>query len=164
MLHVFIRCSINGTQLKVFEDGRIFKLSDESWIQLKGWFDTNKREYKRHATEINGRKYTTSRLIWKAFHPEFNLEFSSDNTIDHINRNSLDNRLCNLKVANRSEQNLNRKRMNFKNAKGCYFHKKDKKWHARISIKGKKTYLGYFETETEAHTAYLDAKAKHLGN
>jgi hypothetical protein len=164
MLRVFARLSINETQLKVFEDGEIRKLN-ESWIQLKGWITTDKRSgYKRRCTEIQGKQYTTSRIIYKAFHPEFNLEYTPDNTIDHINRNSLDNRLCNLKVANMSEQNLNRKWLNYKKAKGCYFDKRRNLWYARIQIQGKTKHLGYFETEAEAHTTYLVAKAKHLGN
>ena len=171
MLHVFTRCSINGTQLKVFEDGRIFiwkkwswNAKKEDWFELKGNIN-NQGGYKQHRTKINYQTYTTSRIIWKAFHPEWDIEDSSpNNTIDHINRNSLDNRLCNLRVATMSEQTLNRKWLNHKKAKGCRFHKKDKKWNARIVIQGKETHLGGFATEAEANTAYLNAKAKHLGN
>ena len=169
MLHVFTRCSINGMQLKVFENGRIFiwkklpNAKEEKWHQLKGYIATI-NGYKCHTTQINYKHYIMSRLIYKAFHPEFDLKYTKNITIDHINRNSLDNRLCNLRVASALEQSLNRKWRNMKKAKGCHFDKRINKWCARISIQDKRKYLGSVETEAEANTAYLNAKAKHLGN
>lgn len=41
--------------------------------------------------------------------------------------------------------------------KGVYFHKAANKWHAKITINGKRKYLGLFKTELEAHNAYQKA-------
>lgn len=38
--------------------------------------------------------------------------------------------------------------------KGVGWHKNSKKWQARIDIKGKRKYLGLYNTEIDAHNAY----------
>ena len=41
---------------------------------------------------------------------------------------------------------------------GARWHKRDKIWESSISINGKKTYLGRFNTEKEAHKAYQEVR------
>jgi hypothetical protein len=149
----------------VFEDGRIFRFGyygnakEESWFQLKGNIYINKDGYKRQRTEINGKHYTTSRIIYKAFHPEWDIENGiQNNSIDHINRNSLDNHISNLRTADMKLQSQNRNCVI--NAKG--YSKHGNKYQARICIQGKDITLGTFTTALEARQCYLNAK--HLGN
>lgn len=73
--------------------------------------------------------------------------------LDHINSIRNDNRIENLRSVTRSQNQWNRK-----TAKGYYFNKVARKFYAYIRINGKKTYLGLFNTEEEAHKAYLAAK------
>jgi hypothetical protein len=81
--------------------------------------------------------------------------------IDHINRNSLDNTRANLRFATPSQSNMNRGR--YKNAgskyKGIHYKKREGKWWARITVNGKRKYLGSFKNEIDAAKAY-DAAAK----
>tara|TARA_B110000285_G_C14896725_1_gene501226 strand:+ start:96 stop:803 length:708 start_codon:yes stop_codon:yes gene_type:complete len=49
---------------------------------------------------------------------------------------------------------------NMKNVRGCYWNKNRKKWHAQICVNSKPKYLGQFDSEEEAHLAYLTAKEK----
>lgn len=74
---------------------------------------------------------------------------------DHINKIKTDNRVDNLRIVNVSENAFNR------NPKGCYFHKKYKKWCATIKANGKQIHLGSYDTEEEARNAYLTAKEIH---
>ena len=47
-------------------------------------------------------------------------------------------------------------------AKGYHFDKSCNKYAAQISIKGKSTSIGFFDTSEEAHQAYLKAKEQKL--
>jgi len=84
--------------------------------------------------------------------------------IDHINRNRLDNRQCNLRLANVSQNGANRKKQNKQASskhKGVSWHKRQKKWIARIYLNKKCKHLGYFKDETDAAKAY-NQKASQL--
>ena len=72
--------------------------------------------------------------------------------IDHIDRIKLNNHISNLRIVSNQKNSFN------KNAKGYYFHKRDKKYIAKIGLNGKQKKLGYYDTEEEAHNAYLEAK------
>jgi hypothetical protein len=75
--------------------------------------------------------------------------------LDHINKNKSDNRILNLRISNRSQQNQNT------NAKGYTLYKPNNKWQAQIYHNGKQIYLGRYNTEEEARDAYLQAKEKY---
>lgn len=81
--------------------------------------------------------------------------------VDHINRNSLDNRRENLRICSRGENAKNRKKgkNNKSGYKGVCQDKKTKKWVANISFGGKQYYLGLFKTKEKAYEAYCK-KAK----
>ena len=154
---------LNGAKLRVYECGKIerfgFKRNtskEETWHELKGtiWIHP-KSGYNKHQTTINGKSFTTSRVIFYAYFPDLFDINDPITEIDHINRNSLDNRIINLRVATRTEQILNRDCVI--NAKGYSWYKG--KWQARIRINGKQKHLGYFNTEEEARQAYLNAKS-----
>jgi hypothetical protein len=155
--------NLNGAKLRVYEDGKIEKFGkrnrskEETWFQLKGSILTKTNNYQIHHTSINKKYYITSRIIYFAFHPDWKIHDSNqNNTIDHIDRNSLNNNLSNLRIFTSSEQSQNR---NFViNANGYYF--RNDKYESSIRINGKKKYLGSFDTEEEAHQTYLNAKNK----
>ncbi|RAT01424.1 hypothetical protein A6E27_23105 [Bacillus cereus] len=75
--------------------------------------------------------------------------------IDHINRIKTDNRRCNLRFSTREQNASNVKR------KGCSFV--NGKWRSRIVVNNKHIYLGFFDTEEEAHEAYKLATIKYRG-
>lgn len=86
--------------------------------------------------------------------------------VDHINGNSLDNRLENLRLVTK-EQNAQNKKLS-KNSKSGYKgvspHKSSGKWQAQIRAFGKLKYLGVFNQPEEAHLAYVKASEKYHGN
>jgi hypothetical protein len=86
--------------------------------------------------------------------------------VDHKNNNSLDNRIDNLRPATRSQNRQNspkRKKNASSQFLGVSFHKEEKKYRARISIKGKRIHLGRFDNEIDAGKAYDVAARKYYG-
>ena len=85
--------------------------------------------------------------------------------IDHINLNPLDNRRENLRIATTQQncKNKNKYSTNTSGFKGVSFNKQKQKFEARISIDGKKKFLGYFATAVGAHEEYKRAAIQHNG-
>ena len=74
---------------------------------------------------------------------------------DHINHNTLDNRKSNLRSCSNHENQLNRKVNSFNSAGslGVSWHRRNKKWRAVFTPKGKNITIGYYKTIEEAAKA-----------
>ncbi len=85
--------------------------------------------------------------------------------VDHINRNKLDNRKENLRLATngQNKQNGLRYASNTSGYKGVHWHKQAKAFRARISVDGVRRHLGDFRTAEEAGRAYLEAASRLHG-
>lgn len=93
--------------------------------------------------------------------------FPYNKQIDHINRNSLDNRKCNLRVVTNAENCRNRKMpLNNKSGHIGVFFEKEKalKWSAYITFNGKRKRLGNYNTKDEAITARQEAENLYFAN
>jgi hypothetical protein len=98
-------------------------------------------------TTINGKKFRVHRIIWELHNGQIPVGLE----IDHINRDRLDNRIENLRLATRHEQNLNlSKRRSCSGVTGVVFNKKDARWQAQIGFKGRQIYLGQFDSKEMA--------------
>ena len=75
-----------------------------------------------------------------------------DLVVDHINRDSLDNRKSNLRIANYQENSFNRslRSDNSTGVAGINYHKTNNKWRAKIRYNGIDIHLGYFSDINEA--------------
>jgi len=103
----------------------------------------------------------------------FLMDPPSDMVVDHINGDTLDNRRSNLRICTRIENFRNRKRSknNTSGYKGVHYAQKTKDmineltkpWIARLSLVGKRLYLGNYSTPEEAGRAYDEAAKKHYG-
>jgi hypothetical protein len=78
------------------------------------------------------------------------------NIVDHINRNSLDNRKSNLRIVNKKENEMNSgvRKNNTSGYKGVNHRKDTKKYRAYIFINGKQKNVGNYKTAKEAAIAY----------
>jgi len=115
----------------------------KSYYTIQLW--TNKKRYDK----------LVHRLMLKAFIPNPNPDIFT--ICDHINRNSMDNRVENLRWSTSQLNNLNKS-----NAKGYCFDKKTKKWVASLCCDGKNKQLGSFKYSIHARQAYLAAKKIYL--
>lgn len=75
-------------------------------------------------------------------------------TPDHKNRNGLDNRKNNLRLANKSQQMANRDKYDGKYKYKGIRPNSGGRWSARIRKDHKEIYLGTFNSEIEAALAY----------
>jgi predicted O-linked N-acetylglucosamine transferase (SPINDLY family) len=95
----------------------------------------------------------SKKMIW--MHREI-MKVKSDEYIDHIDCNKLNNCKSNLRIATYSQNHMNsRKRKNTISIyKGVTFDKKRNKWVAQIKLNYKHYTIGYFENEGKAAKAY----------
>lgn len=111
---------------------------------------------------IDGVEFKAHRLAWLLAFGEW-----PKGVIDHINGNRSDNRISNLRDATFKTNAENRRRARAGSASklmGAQWHEQRGKWQASITSNGKRFHLGLFETQEEAHEAYISAKRKkHVG-
>lgn len=143
---------------------------DEDLLKFK-WYADYSSSYsnggnfqaKRNSRKSESKRFTTFRMHRIILERMLGRKLSSDEDVDHINHNPLDNRRSNLRLASRSQncQNQMKRSTNTSGYKGVHYLKREGKWRARIQCKGKRLLLGDFETAELAACAY-DEKAKEL--
>ena len=151
-----------GRRLK-YEDEIIYLRKNHNGKETKKeiWVAISFRPVKGYLSgviKITGRRHyiLKHRLIYKFHHPDWDIEDSStNNSIDHINGNPLDNRIENLRLVTHQHNQWNHTR-----AKG-YYKKPNGSYVAQIKVNMKHISLGTYKTEEEARDAYLKAKKTH---
>ena len=128
---------------------------EEKWYIVK--LSNDKDGYKRFGFSLEGKRKNIyfHRVVYYANNPEWDIyDNSKENLIDHINGNDFpkNNHISNLRVVTQQENQFNRK------CKGYTFDKASGKYKAQIKLNRKSIHLGYYNTEQEARTAYLEKK------
>ncbi len=104
---------------------------------------------------VDTKNYAAHRLAWVFAYGEWPIGY-----IDHMNGVKTDNRLCNLRCVNQSENIQNVSKPHIDNVSGYLgVSKNKKKWRAKIVLGGTIYRLGTWPTTHEAHAAYLGAKS-----
>jgi len=103
-----------------------------------------------------GDKYLEHRLAWLNFYGEW-----PDETIDHINRNRVDNRIVNLRQATQQQQcwNQSLSKANKSGYRGVSWNVPTNNWQVSIAINGKSKQVGRYINLELAALAY-DAAAR----
>lgn len=112
---------------------------------------------------VDGVLHRAGRLAWLYVNGEF-----PAGILDHINCDSCDDRITNLREASTSESVANTRlsRRNTSGFKGVYYHKekgRKRRWEAYIGMNGRHNVIGYYDTPEEAHEAYKAVAEKRWG-
>ena len=86
---------------------------------------------------------------------------------DHINHDTLDCRRHNLRISTSSQNGSNRlgtQSNSTSGYRGVSWNKRDHRWQATITVKGKSIHLGNFTDKIMAADAYAAANRKHFGD
>jgi len=134
---------IDGCLFRCYKSGRVerqlmatnFRYGKEGdWIRC----DNNKPRYDKRSDRyniqigVNEKHYMLHRLVYYAFNPTFDF-YNPKIMIDHINRDSLDNRIANLREATSGENQCNKKVQ--KNSKLGIKNIRDRENCWRVTIK-----------------------------
>lgn len=148
---------IFGNKLCVYKNGTITKLrfpSDPSNNSCKLKKQTTNKttgyNYIQLRCDSIAKKYDVHRIIASVY-----LDFDIDDSkihIDHIDRNLSNNHINNLQLSNPSANAPNT------NYRGYYWDKNAQKFKAQIILNNEAIPLGLFDSEDDAHNAYLEAK------
>lgn len=103
----------------------------------------------------------THRIIWV----HVNGPIPDGLEIDHINGVRHDNRIGNLRLVNRGQNNQNRLNARKDNTtsgiKGVSLHKQSNRWRVRIRAGAEQMHIGMYDTLDAARLAYAEAAAKY---
>ena len=152
------KITLYETEFIIYENGIIHKLNKHTNkfnvipISLTEITLKNKKQYETTEIKYNNKKKKIKihRLIAYAY---LNLDINNPKEmIDHIDGNTQNNNLFNLRIVNNTQNQWNN------NCYGVSFRKDNNKYRARICVNNKLIDLGSYEKEEDARKAYLDAK------
>lgn len=142
----------------ILPKGKYALVDDEDFNYLNQW----KWHLSQKGYVIRRRYKTTNEFknIW--MHRLINKTPDGFDT-DHINRNKLDNRKCNLRAVTHAENMRNQKKYksNTSGVVGVHWQKEIDKWRVRISFDGKRISLGIYDSIEDAVLARKEAEKKY---
>lgn len=130
---------------------------DFTWKVSRGRMPAEAKAGTRHregylVIKIGKQRHYAHRIAWLLMTGSWPKE-----QIDHINRNSGDNRWDNLRLASPSENRRNN------GNRGFSWNPSRGSWQVRITIERKDKWIGHFDCMLDARAAYLRARREHFG-
>lgn len=137
------------------ENGRLIRIKS-----TQGRIDRENFRADYRYVSIDGTQYFEHRLIWMLANRQ---HIPSGMDVDHINRDKLDNRPDNLRLATTSQNraNITLQRNNSTGFKGVFLDKG--KFRAKIKSNGIQRFLGSYSTAEAAAAAYDSAALAAFG-
>lgn len=158
-----------------YEGGRLFWLHRpvEHFPDVRAWKSWNtqfafkeagslktfKRSGPRWVIVIGNVHIQRPTIVWALHQGEWHKD------LDHRNRDALDDRIDNLRVATRSQQGANRG-IQSNNTSGCpgvMWYAPTKRWRVKIKVMGRDIYLGYYVEKSKAIEVYWTAAREFFG-
>jgi len=132
------------------------KIKEYKWYVKKDYYSGCFYVSSHDLTTKNKKSIRLHRIVMDA---------KSDQIIDHVNHDTLDNRKQNLRFCSHQENMRNKGKLKNTSSKykGVSFHKRDKIYTAHITIDKKLIHLGTFKNEIQAAMAYDEAAVKYFG-
>ena len=157
-----MECELNGRLIKLEEDGELYwwrhisrygEMKNPRWIRFKQTIvKSGNKKYK--TTEVKGHKFKVHRVIYYIHNQEWDIfDIRKTNLIDHIDRNTFNNNIENLRVVTNQQNCCN------KNTKNVSITKYNT-YRAKVSF-GDIVLSNCYKTEQEAINAVAEFKLKY---
>lgn len=141
-----------------YEDGILYRLTNISQCKIGDVAGHINKSLGYVMIRVNGKMCYLHHIIY-LYHNGF-----IPKRIDHIDNNTLNNRIENLRECTQMQNCHNRiARINSSSKyKGVGFDRDLNKWRAYIRLKGRQVHLGVFESEKDAALAYNKSAKSHF--
>jgi hypothetical protein len=135
---------------------RVWRKRSTGQRKIMGWADKLGYIHIR----VNNRLHLAHRMAWLWVYGEW-----PASNLDHINGNPSDNRICNLRLCNQSQNIGNSKiqRVNSSIRKGVSWDKNRKLFRSYITVNKKAIHVGRFSSQEEAIAARIAAERFYFG-
>jgi hypothetical protein len=131
-----------------------FDLEDYDLIKNYCWYKDKIQHYLYARNKPHNHLISMHRLL---------IETNEKQVVDHINRIRWDNRKGNLRVVDRTQNNMNKQSNPNKWGFRGIYKATSGKFCASISMYGKKIHLGSYNTPEEAYNARLEGEKTYFG-
>lgn len=151
-----ITIQLSQGQQTIVDDESFDKISEHHW-----YADFDKKLRKYYVKSETKRKGTRNKL---KLH-RFLMDAKEGEVVDHLNGDTLDNRLCNLRRCTVAQNAMNRSlnKNNTSGYKGVVWHTQALKYQARISVNSRWKSLGMYSDKKVAALAYNEAAKLYYG-
>ena len=140
---------------EMFESERIFKSWNARYAGQPAFTATDAKGYLVGA--INSISCRAARVIYKLHHG------IDAEQVDHEDHDRKNNRISNLKNVSGlyNQKNMSKAKNNTSGTTGVCWSKQKEKWQARIKVKSKTIFIGYFDQLDDAIKARKQAERSH---